>query len=98
MHIRAIVLAGLLVCSVVGAAAAPAATQQAEGEAYSGTFVQFQTQENAVSEYAVDGSVVVESVTAQSASETDGGLGVDAGAGSRPGRRPGCRPGPPSRR
>ena len=82
MHIRAIVLAGLLVCSVVGAAAAPAATQQAEGEAYSGTFVQFQTQENAVSEYAVDGSVVVESVTAQSASETDGGLGVDAGAGS----------------
>jgi len=82
MNVRATVLAALLVCSAVGAAAAPAATQQAEGEAYSGTFVQFQTQESVVSEYTVDGSVIVESVTAQSASETEGGLGVDADASS----------------
>ncbi|PSQ42057.1 PGF-CTERM sorting domain-containing protein [Halobacteriales archaeon QS_9_68_42] len=78
MRIRSAVLAAVLVVSLVGAAAAPAATQQAEGEAYSGTFVQFQTNTNAVADYAVDGSVVVESVTAQSASETDGGIGIGA--------------------
>ena len=82
MNLRATALAALLVTSVIGAAAAPAATEQAEGEAYSGTFVQFQTGEAAVSDYAVDGSVVIEDVTAQSASETDGGIGVDAGASS----------------
>jgi hypothetical protein len=78
MRLKSAVLAAALVVSLVGAAAAPAATQQAEGEGYSGTFVQFQTNSNAVADYAVDGSVVVESVTAQSASETDGGIGVDA--------------------
>ncbi|PSP66900.1 PGF-CTERM sorting domain-containing protein [Halobacteriales archaeon QS_1_69_70] len=67
---------------MIGAAAAPAATQQAEGEAYSGTFVQFETGNAAVTNYAVDGSVVVDSVRAQSASETEGGIGVDAGASS----------------
>jgi hypothetical protein len=82
MNLRAAVLAVLLVTSVIGAAAAPAATQQAEGEAYSGTFVQFETGNAAVTDYAVDGSVVVESVRAQSASETEGGIGVDAGASS----------------
>jgi hypothetical protein len=82
MNLRATVLAVLLVTSVIGAAAAPAATQQAEGEAYSGTFVQFETGNAAVTDYAVDGSVVVESVRAQSASETEGGIGVDAGASS----------------
>jgi hypothetical protein len=82
MNLRATVLSMLLVTSVLGAAAAPAATQQAEGEAYSGTFVQFETGNAAVTDYAVDGSVVVESVRAQSASETEGGIGVDAGASS----------------
>jgi hypothetical protein len=82
MNLRATVLTALLVTSVLGAAAAPAATQQAEGEAYSGTFVQFETGNAAVTDYAVDGSVVVESVRAQSASETEGGIGVDAGASS----------------
>ena len=78
MRLKSAVLAAVLVVSLVGAAAAPAATQQAEGEAYSGTFVQFQTNSNAVADYAVDGSVVVENVTAQSASETDGGIGIGA--------------------
>ena len=78
MRIKSAVLAAVLVVSLVGAAAAPAATQQADGEAYSGTFVQFQTNSNTVADYAVDGSVVVESVTAQSASETDGGIGIGA--------------------
>jgi hypothetical protein len=82
MNLRATVLSLLLVTSVFGAAAAPAATQQAEGEAYSGTFVQFETGNAAVTNYAVDGSVVVDSVRAQSASETEGGIGVDAGASS----------------
>ena len=82
MNLRATVLTALLVTSVIGAAAAPAATQQAEGEAYSGTFVQFETGNAAVTNYAVDGSVVVDSVRAQSASETEGGIGVDAGASS----------------
>ena len=82
MNLRATVLTALLVTSVIGAAAAPAATQQAEGEAYSGTFVQFETGNAAVANYAVDGSVVVDSVRAQSASETEGGIGVDAGASS----------------
>ena len=82
MNLRATVLSMLLVTSVLGAAAAPAATQQAEGEAYSGTFVQFETGDAAVTNYAVDGSVVVDSVRAQSASETEGGIGVDAGASS----------------
>ncbi|WP_254839051.1 hypothetical protein [Natronomonas marina] len=82
MNIRATALAALLVTSVIGAAAAPAATQQAEGEAYSGTFVQFETASSAVTDYAVDGSVVVENVTVQSASETDGGIGLDAGISS----------------
>ena len=82
MNLRATVLTALLVTSVIGAAAAPAATQQAEGEAYSGTFVQFETGNAAVTNYAVDGSVVVDSVRAQSASETEGGIGVDADASS----------------
>ena len=82
MTLRATVLTVLLVTSVLGAAAAPAATQQAEGDAYSGTFVQFQTGNAAVSDYAVDGSIVVESVRAQSAGESEGGIGVGAGASS----------------
>ena len=73
-------MALLLVVSVVGAVAAPAATQEAEGEAYSGAFVEFETTDTAVSNYAVDGSVVVENVTMQSASEAEGGL--DAGLSS----------------
>ena len=74
MRFRAAALALLLVVSAVGAVAAPAATQEGEGEAYSGAFVEFDTTGAVVSDYAVDGSVVVENVTMQSASEAEGGL------------------------
>jgi hypothetical protein len=84
MRYRAILLSALLVVSMVGAAAVPAASQSAEGEAYAGTHVQFEQQSSAVADYAVDGNVIVENVTMQSASETEssGGLGVEAGLGS----------------
>ena len=80
MAFRTAVLALLLVASAIGAAAAPAATQEAEGEAYSGTFVEFDATGAAVSDYAVDGTVVVENVSMQSASEAGGVL--DAGLSS----------------
>jgi PGF-CTERM protein len=80
MTLRSAAVAVVVVVAAVGAAAAPAATQQTEGEAYSGTFVTFQTTGTAVADYAVDGSVLVENVTVQSASETEGGL--DAGLGA----------------
>jgi len=80
MRFRTAALALMLVVSVAGAAATPAVSQQAEGEAYSGAFVQFETNDSAVADYAVDGAVVIENVTAQSASETDVGVGVDVGA------------------
>ena len=80
MRFRSTAVAALLVVATLGAAAAPAATQQAEGEAYSGAFVAFEATDAAVANYAVDGSVVVENVTVQSASETD--AGIDAGLGA----------------
>jgi hypothetical protein len=80
MRFRSAAVAVLLAVAAVGAAAAPAATQQAEGEAYSGAFVTFEATDAAVADYEVDGSVVVENVTVQSASETEGG--IDAGLGA----------------
>jgi hypothetical protein len=80
MRFRSAAVAVLLAVAAVGAAAAPAATQQAEGEAYSGAFVTFEATDAAVADYAVEGSVVVENVTVQSASETEGG--IDAGLGA----------------
>ena len=80
MRFRSAAVAVLLAVAAVGAAAAPAATQQAEGEAYSGAFVTFEATDAAVADYEVDGSVVVENVTVQSASEIDGG--IDAGLGA----------------
>ena len=80
MRFRSAAVAVLLAVAAVGAAAAPAATQQAEGETYTGAFVTFEATDAAVADYAVDGSVVVENVTVQSASEIDGG--IDAGLGA----------------
>lgn len=77
MRLRTVAVAVVLVVSAVGAVAAPAATQESSGDAYSGTFVSFETTGTAVADYAVDGTVVVENVTVQSSSETGGGL--DAG-------------------
>ncbi|MFW5964034.1 MAG: PGF-CTERM sorting domain-containing protein [Natronomonas sp.] len=83
MRHRAVWLSALLVVSLVGAAAAPAAAQStdAEGEAYAGSHVQFNTTGNAVSNYAVGDAVVVENVSVQSSEEarSQAGLGLDAG-------------------
>ncbi|WP_336136557.1 hypothetical protein [Natronomonas amylolytica] len=78
MRFKATALALLMTVSMVSMAAAPAAaTQQADGEAYSGANIEFQTTGTAVADYAVDGNVIVENVTVQSASEA--GSGIDAG-------------------
>jgi PGF-CTERM protein len=80
MRLKATALALLVAVSMVTMAAAPAAaTQQADGEAYSGANIEFQTTGNAVAEYAVDGNVIVENVTVQSASEAESSGGLDAG-------------------
>jgi PGF-CTERM protein len=82
MRIRASLLAVLLVVSL-GTVAAPAAaaTQNAQGEAYSGTHVEFETTSNAISGYAVDDAVVISEARMQSASEarSQAGIGVDVG-------------------
>jgi hypothetical protein len=67
----------LMTVSMVSMAAAPVAATQQEGETYSGANIEFETTGNAVADYAVDGNVIVENVTVQSASEADSG--VDAG-------------------
>jgi surface glycoprotein (TIGR04207 family) len=84
MRYRAVLLSALLVVSMVGTAAAPAAAQSAEGEAYAGTHVEFDQQSNAVADYAVDGNVIVENVTMQSAGEarSQTGIGVETSVGA----------------
>jgi hypothetical protein len=83
MRHRAVVLSALLVVSLVGAAAAPAAAQStdAEGEAYAGSHVQFTTTGSAVSNYAVGDAVIVENMSVQSAEEarSQAGIGLDVG-------------------
>lgn len=83
MKPQAFLLSTLLVVSIVGAAAAPAASQQASGEAYSGTHVEFDSEGEAVTDYSVDGDVVLENVTMRSESEAreaaDDGVGLGVG-------------------
>jgi len=83
MKIRSVVLAAMMVLSVVGAGATAttAAAQQAEGEAYSGTHVEFETGSNSVSNYAVNDNVIVTNATMQSASEARSQASVEASAG-----------------
>ncbi|MCY4730885.1 hypothetical protein KY092_09990 [Natronomonas gomsonensis] len=80
MKFRATLLSALLVVSLVGAATAPAAATQS-GEAYSGSHVEFQTQNSAVTGYAVNDAVIVENVSVQSSEEarSQAGIGADAG-------------------
>jgi len=79
MKLKAAALSLLLVVSLVGMAAVPAAGQSAEGEAYSGANVEFETTSNSVTNYTVGGDVLVDNVTVQSSSEAESGLGADAG-------------------
>ena len=86
MRIRSVILTAVLVVSLIGAAAAPAATQGAEAEGYSGAFIEFETANAAVNDYTVNGQVVVDSLRVQSAGEAggsgEGGVGVGVGADS----------------
>ena len=81
MRHRAVLLSALLAFSLVGGVAAPAAGQQANGESYAGTHVEFRTTGSSVADYAVGGDVLVENVSVQSASEArnQAGVGLDAG-------------------
>jgi hypothetical protein len=81
MRFKAATVAVLLVASMVGGAVSPAAAQQADGESYAGTHVQFETNSDAISDYAVDGTVLVENVSVQSASEARSQSGFDLDAG-----------------
>ena len=53
---------------------------QASGQAYAGTHVSFDVSNSAVTDYAVDGETVLDSVKVQSAGETESGGLVDVGA------------------
>lgn len=79
MRLKAATVALLVLASMVGGAVAPAAAQGTEGEAYTGTHVQFETSSNAISDYAVDGTVLVDNVTVQSASQARSQSGFDFG-------------------
>ena len=81
MRHRAVLLSALLAFSLVGGVAAPAAGQQANGESYAGTHVEFRTTGSSVADYAVGGDVLVENVSVQSAGEArnQAGVGLDAG-------------------
>ena len=79
--------AALTVLLLAGASVAPvgtAATSTQQGEAYAGTYVEFETTGDAVVDYTVDGDTVLQSVEVQSKSEAesrgDVGVGVDLGA------------------
>jgi PGF-CTERM protein len=54
--------------------------QEASGQAYAGTHVSFDTDERAVTDYAVRGETMLDSVAVQSESEVENGGLVDAGA------------------
>jgi hypothetical protein len=80
MKVRILVVAALLVLASIAPAAVAAtetAETQAEGEAYSGSHVEFGTSSTAVVDYTVDGTTVVENVTVQSASEAGVGAELD---------------------
>jgi len=62
MRLKATAVALLVLVSTIGAAAAPVAAQDAEGEAYNGAHVQFDAGNNSVADYAVNGDVLVENV------------------------------------
>jgi PGF-CTERM protein len=92
MNLKALAMATMLVASA-GIAVFPAsaaeqrnvsATQQGGASAQSGAFVSFETTDNAVVDYSVNGETVVANVTVQSASEAQsgGGLGGDVVLGS----------------
>ena len=92
MNWKALTMATMLVVAA-GAAVVPASAtqqsstgtaQQGSASAQSGAFVSFETTDDAVVDYAVNGETVVENVTVQAASESqsDTGLGGDVDLGA----------------
>lgn len=82
MHARAAVVAVLVVVAgVAPVVAAGTGTQQ--GKAYSGTHVSFDTANDAVVDYAVNGETVVDSVKVQSRSKVENSdIGLSGGLGA----------------
>ena len=77
MNAKPLVVALLLVASVTAPVAAASTENTQEGQA--GAFVSFEAESNAVVDYSVDGTTVVENVSVQSESEASGGSNVDLG-------------------
>ncbi len=78
MHTRTLVVAAVVLFAAVAPATAAAANQ--DGSAYAGSHVTFDANGDALVDYRVDGTTMMESVSVQSQSEVDGGLGVGASA------------------
>lgn len=77
MNVKALLASLLVIASAMAATVPVTATQQ--GEAYNGTHVSFETGENAVVDYTVSGSTVLENLTVQSKSEAQNSGAVSAG-------------------
>lgn len=73
-------LATALMVLVVTASVAPTAMGQASGPAYAGTHVSFDTSERAVTDYAVHGETMLDSVKVESQSSVENNAVVDVGA------------------
>lgn len=87
MKIKTLAIAALLVLASTAPAAVAATTAETRAETYSGDHVSFETTDNAVVDYQVDGTTVVEDVKVESASSANadarGGLvGVVSLAGA----------------
>ena len=70
----------LVIASVAPAGVAAGAPADQQAEAYSGAHVSFDVENSAVTNYAVDGDVVAESVAVESQSDHESRAGVDVGA------------------
>jgi PGF-CTERM protein len=78
MNVKALAVALLLVVSAIGPATAAATGVTQDASATTGTYVEFQTDGDALTDYSVNGKTVVDSVAVQSKSEaqSSGGLGA----------------------
>ncbi|PSQ25752.1 hypothetical protein BRD03_11655 [Halobacteriales archaeon QS_9_68_17] len=79
-QIAAALTALLVIASVTPAGVAASGPAEQEAEAYSGAHVSFEVENSAMTDYAVDGDVVAETVAVESQSDHESRTGVDAGA------------------
>lgn len=80
MALKALVAATLLVLASTAPAVATATGGTQSGSAYTGTYVSFGTESDAVTNYSVTGRTVVDSVAVQSTEEAEAGGGLVADA------------------